>query len=127
MPCEEETHVAHQWDEMIPIQHAVIIIAGECSSLGVGFEFEKCHLRESLFSFFYLFFFFFFFFELNITKKNFLFCNGVGIAMAISVAASARLIYLHLRNYTNPTEQTHICRILLMVPIYAVDRFIFLI
>lgn len=34
------------------------------------------------------------------------------------------LIYCHLSTYTNPVQQRYICRILVMVPIYAIDSFI---
>jgi len=34
------------------------------------------------------------------------------------------LMWKHFRMFTNPSHQKHICRILLMVPIYAIDSFI---
>jgi len=43
-----------------------------------------------------------------------------GLALLISLA----LIYQHLRNMTNPDHQAKIVRILLMVPIYAVDSWL---
>jgi hypothetical protein len=41
-----------------------------------------------------------------------------------SVFASVLLIWSHLRNWTVPEHQTHIVRILIMVPIYAVDSWL---
>lgn len=37
------------------------------------------------------------------------------------------LIYCHLTTYTCPPQQRYICRILLMVPIYAIDSFVALV
>lgn len=39
----------------------------------------------------------------------------------MSVGMTGLLIYLHMAAYTNPPQQRYIVRILLMVPIYAVD------
>jgi len=47
-----------------------------------------------------------------------------GAAAFIACALSFVLIYKHLTNYTNKKEQKLVVRILLMVPIYAIDSFL---
>lgn len=47
-----------------------------------------------------------------------------GLCMSCAVIMSVFLIYCHLTTYTNPQQQRLICRILLMVPIYAIDSFV---
>lgn len=47
-----------------------------------------------------------------------------GLCAFSAVVMSIFLIYCHLTTYTNPHQQRLICRILLMVPIYAVDSFV---
>ena len=39
----------------------------------------------------------------------------------IATALSIYLIYMHMSHYTNPEQQKHLVRIILMVPIFAVD------
>tara|TARA_R110002050_G_scaffold225084_3_gene360950 strand:+ start:297 stop:689 length:393 start_codon:yes stop_codon:yes gene_type:complete len=39
----------------------------------------------------------------------------------VATTLSIHLIYKHMTNFTNVEEQRHIVRILLMVPIYAID------
>lgn len=48
---------------------------------------------------------------------------ATAIAMAFSVALSVYLVYKHCTNYTSKYQQRFIVRILLMVPIYAMDSF----
>eukprot|EP01113_Clastostelium_recurvatum_P026929 TRINITY_DN3236_c0_g2_i2.p1 TRINITY_DN3236_c0_g2~~TRINITY_DN3236_c0_g2_i2.p1 ORF type:complete len:393 (-),score=67.98 TRINITY_DN3236_c0_g2_i2:23-1201(-) len=43
---------------------------------------------------------------------------------ALAVLVSIWLIYKHLRNYTSPRVQRWIVRILIMVPVYAIDSFL---
>lgn len=50
-----------------------------------------------------------------------------GIACFISCALTFRLVYLHLKNYHMASRQRYIIRIILMVPIYAVDSWLSLI
>lgn len=47
-----------------------------------------------------------------------------GFCALCATVLTAFLIYCHLSAYTNPQQQRYICRILLMVPIYAIDSFI---
>jgi hypothetical protein len=47
-----------------------------------------------------------------------------GLCTALSTLLSLYLVYKHLRNYTQPKLQRHIVRILLMVPIYAIDSWL---
>jgi len=47
-----------------------------------------------------------------------------GVCSVLACILSFIQIYKHLCNYTNPSQQKHIVRILLMVPIYAVDSFL---
>ena len=47
-----------------------------------------------------------------------------GYCVLMSVVMTGLLIYCHLAAYSNPTQQRRIIRILLMVPIYAVDSYI---
>jgi len=49
---------------------------------------------------------------------------ATAIATAISFILSAYLIYRHCTNYTSKYQQRFIIRILLMVPIYAMDSFL---
>eukprot|EP00759_Apiculatamorpha_spiralis_P013961 PhF_6_TR20764/c0_g1_i3/m.29795 len=44
--------------------------------------------------------------------------------MVMCCLMSSLLIYLHLAHYTQPFQQKHIIRILLMCPIYAVDSYL---
>ena len=47
-----------------------------------------------------------------------------GYCTGMSVLMTSLLIYCHLAAYTNPIEQRRIIRILLMVPIYAIDSYL---
>ena len=47
-----------------------------------------------------------------------------GLAASLAVAVTLRTIYLHLRSFTNLVQQTHIVRIMIMVPVYAVDSWL---
>ena len=47
-----------------------------------------------------------------------------GLFMCLAVVLSTLQIFLHLRHYHEPTKQRLIIRILLMVPIYAIDSFV---
>eukprot|EP01127_Copromyxa_protea_P007128 TRINITY_DN17046_c0_g1_i1.p1 TRINITY_DN17046_c0_g1~~TRINITY_DN17046_c0_g1_i1.p1 ORF type:complete len:391 (-),score=51.35 TRINITY_DN17046_c0_g1_i1:46-1218(-) len=47
-----------------------------------------------------------------------------GLFSGASVFCSLLLIWFHLRNWTVPEHQTHIVRILIMVPIYSVDSWL---
>lgn len=46
-----------------------------------------------------------------------------GFCAFCATALTGFLIYCHLSAYTSPIQQRYICRILLMVPIYAIDSF----
>ena len=50
-----------------------------------------------------------------------------GIACFISCALTFRLVYLHLKHYHMASRQRYIIRIIMMVPIYAVDSWLSLI
>ena len=50
-----------------------------------------------------------------------------GIACFISCALTSRLVYLHLKHYHMASRQRYIIRIVMMVPIYAVDSWLSLI
>lgn len=47
-----------------------------------------------------------------------------GFCAACATILTVFLIYCHLSTYTSPLQQRYICRILLMVPIYAIDSFV---
>jgi hypothetical protein len=47
-----------------------------------------------------------------------------GFCALCATVLTGFLIYCHLSAYTNPQQQRYICRILLMVPVYAVDSFV---
>ncbi|EGC30239.1 hypothetical protein DICPUDRAFT_50859 [Dictyostelium purpureum] len=47
-----------------------------------------------------------------------------GVCSGVATLLSFYLIYKHLRNYTDPELQKYIVRILLMVPIYAIDSWL---
>lgn len=50
-----------------------------------------------------------------------------GVFAAIAVSITCVQLYLHLTNYTQPDQQRYIIRILLMVPVYAVDSLLSLV
>lgn len=50
-----------------------------------------------------------------------------GFCSFCAVILTGFLMYCHLSAYTNPMQQRYICRILLMVPVYAIDSFIALV
>ncbi|GJJ71048.1 hypothetical protein EMPS_03398 [Entomortierella parvispora] len=56
-------------------------------------------------------------------KRHYIGWGIAGLAALIATLISFRLLYKHARNYTKPTEQRQIMRILLMVPIYAIISF----
>jgi len=64
--------------------------------------------------------------ELDVTKFSLF--NYAWIVTAICVVAATvltlRLVYLHLSSFHKPSQQKHIVRILLMVPIYAIDSWL---
>ncbi|KAF9391135.1 hypothetical protein BGX21_011304 [Mortierella sp. AD011] len=47
-----------------------------------------------------------------------------GACAFIATAISFHLLYRHARNYNKPSEQRHIMRIVLMIPVYAVISFL---
>jgi hypothetical protein len=47
-----------------------------------------------------------------------------GLAASLAVVVTLRTIYLHLRSFTNLVQQTHIVRIMIMVPVYAIDSWL---
>ncbi len=47
-----------------------------------------------------------------------------GLAAGLAVLVTLRTIYLHLRSFTNLVQQTHIVRIMIMVPVYAIDSWL---
>ncbi|KAF9986507.1 hypothetical protein BGZ65_007394 [Modicella reniformis] len=47
-----------------------------------------------------------------------------GACAIIATAISLHLLYRHAKNYNKPSEQRHIMRIVLMVPIYAIISFL---
>ena len=47
-----------------------------------------------------------------------------GVSVAVTVLLSVILIIQHLRNYTHPTLQRYAIRIILMVPVYAIDSYL---
>jgi len=47
-----------------------------------------------------------------------------GLCTVLATLISLHLIFKHLRSYTQPKLQRHIVRILLMVPIYAIDSWL---
>jgi len=64
--------------------------------------------------------------ELDVTKFSIF--NYAWIFTAICVVFSsiltARLVYLHLISFNCPSQQKHVVRILLMVPIYSIDSWL---
>lgn len=50
-----------------------------------------------------------------------------GVFALIATVISGIQLYLHLTNYSQPDQQRYVVRILLMVPVYAVDSFLSLI
>ena len=49
---------------------------------------------------------------------------AVGVCVGVTVLMSTVLIMRHLMNYTHPILQRYAIRIILMVPVYAVDSYI---
>jgi hypothetical protein len=47
-----------------------------------------------------------------------------GLCAALAVLVTLRTIHLHLRSFTNLVQQTHIIRIMIMVPVYAIDSWL---
>jgi hypothetical protein len=47
-----------------------------------------------------------------------------GLFSIVACLLAFFLIYRHLKHFTEPKPQTNICRILLMVPIYAIDSWL---
>ncbi|CAO3572092.1 unnamed protein product [Mortierella alpina] len=61
----------------------------------------------------------------SITWKRHYIGWGIAGALAfIATAISFRLLFKHARNYNKPSEQRHIMRIVLMIPIYSVISFL---
>ncbi|KAF9931586.1 hypothetical protein BGZ65_004829 [Modicella reniformis] len=60
----------------------------------------------------------------NITwKRHYIGWGIAGVCALLSTVISFRLLYKHARNYNKPSEQRHIMRIVLMIPIYSVISF----
>ncbi len=47
-----------------------------------------------------------------------------GLCAGLAVLVTLRTIHLHLRSFTNLVQQTHIIRIMIMVPVYAIDSWL---
>ncbi|KFY62884.1 hypothetical protein V496_04339 [Pseudogymnoascus sp. VKM F-4515 (FW-2607)] len=59
--------------------------------------------------------------SLNFHELGLIICGGCTI---LAILISAYSIWMHALNYTKPREQRHIIRILVMIPVYAVARFL---
>lgn len=46
------------------------------------------------------------------------------VCVVVSFVLTFRLVYLHLRSFHIPSQQKHVVRILLMVPIYSIDSWL---
>ncbi|KAF8923336.1 hypothetical protein BGZ58_003069, partial [Dissophora ornata] len=57
-------------------------------------------------------------------KRHYIGWAIAGVCALISTVISFRLLYKHARNYHKPSEQRHIMRIVLMIPIYSVISFL---
>lgn len=62
--------------------------------------------------------------EFDVVERLGLLWSIAGVFTFLAVVTSTYLIYKHMRHYTQPHLQRYIVRILLMVPIYAVDSFL---
>eukprot|EP01127_Copromyxa_protea_P003109 TRINITY_DN12979_c0_g1_i1.p1 TRINITY_DN12979_c0_g1~~TRINITY_DN12979_c0_g1_i1.p1 ORF type:complete len:364 (+),score=33.74 TRINITY_DN12979_c0_g1_i1:6-1097(+) len=62
--------------------------------------------------------------DINITKWEDVVFVTCGSFSAAATLASIVLIYNHLRHWSHPEHQTYIVRLLLMVPIYAIDSWL---
>ena len=49
---------------------------------------------------------------------------AAGVCVGVTVVMSTVLILQHLMNYTHPIMQRYAIRIILMVPVYAVDSYL---
>ncbi|KAG0005315.1 hypothetical protein BGZ79_005718, partial [Entomortierella chlamydospora] len=57
-------------------------------------------------------------------KRHYIGWAIAGGCALLSTIISIRLLYKHARNYTKPSEQRHIMRIVLMIPIYSIISFL---
>ncbi|KAI8348928.1 organic solute transporter Ostalpha-domain-containing protein [Mortierella sp. GBAus27b] len=56
-------------------------------------------------------------------KRHYIGWAVAGVCALLSTLISFRLLYKHARNYNKPSEQRHIMRIVLMIPIYSIISF----
>ncbi|KAG0367686.1 hypothetical protein BGZ54_003438 [Gamsiella multidivaricata] len=57
-------------------------------------------------------------------KRHYIGWGIAGFCALVSTLISFRLLYKHARNYNKPSEQRHIMRIVLMIPIYSIISFL---
>ncbi|KAF8933870.1 hypothetical protein BGZ52_006531 [Haplosporangium bisporale] len=57
-------------------------------------------------------------------KRHYVGWTVAGVCALVATLISLQLMYRHAKNYTNPSQQRHIIRILFMIPIYAIISFL---